>query len=114
MKLANLTYTNSHYSIQGPTELLIAIQLATSKEPKTPIDHLHLDAKIYNVIKDWYVVCGVTGEQVCLADLHYWDVIDQIPFKDVETALSYAVQELYRTPKDERDDEGSGKDPEVR
>lgn len=54
-------------------------------QEKFPRDQVH--AVVEQLLKDWYVLCSVTGERIPLPQLKYWHVDTQRCFKNAEAAL---------------------------
>jgi len=70
MKLASIKLQHGQVQVVGPPELVAWIKLLQNTK-KTPEDKQH----IYNEqMANWYIICSVTGEQILLCDLHYWNV----------------------------------------
>ena len=66
--------------VVGPPELVLWIN-SLQRAPITPEDR----ARAYtNHMKDWYVTCATTGENVAVPDLKYWDVEKNEVYKSAE------------------------------
>jgi hypothetical protein len=48
----------------------------------------YLDADFQVIREGDYVRCAVTGDPISIANLRYWDVMRQVPFKTAEAAFS--------------------------
>ena len=48
----------------------------------------YLDADFQVIREGDYVRCAVTGDPISIANLRYWDVMRQVPFKTTEAAFS--------------------------
>lgn len=70
MKPAIVELQHGSYKILGPSHLIAWIQLLQNAQC-SPDDKRHM---YQEEIKNWCVTCSITGEQVSLFDLHYWNV----------------------------------------
>ncbi len=62
----------------------------------------------YRVIRSGeFVRCAITGDPIALAELRYWNVARQEPYRDAKIALQ-RYRELHDTaPKGTADDDGN-------
>lgn len=73
-KLATIVLLPNRFQVAGPTELITAIQVTCMNE-STPIEELKY--QIDCLYDNWHVICSVSGEEIPLSRLKYWDVPKQ-------------------------------------
>ena len=80
MNKATLRLGPQQIQVIGPPELVLWIN-SLRQAPITPEDR----ARAYeNHMKDWFVTCASTGEDVAVTDLKYWNVAKQEVYKSAE------------------------------
>lgn len=70
MNPASVRLEHGQFVVTGPQNLVTWIQLLRSSQG-TPEDKQHI---YLEQLSNWYVICSITGEQVPLSNLHYWNV----------------------------------------
>lgn len=84
LKKAQLSLNAGQMQVVGPPVLVKSIELV---QTKFRTDEAKKVEMIKALLKNWYVICSVTGEPISVADLKYWDVERKEVYKDAETAL---------------------------
>lgn len=75
INMANIELMYNTFRIIGPPEL--AILTSTTIQQMDGRDSEDIQNAVYDIWKNWYVKCSVSGELVNLRDLRYWDVPKQ-------------------------------------
>ncbi len=85
-KLAEIVLFPNRFQVAGPAELVTSIRVIVM-DRAAPLEQVV--EQIEQLYDNWHVICSVSGEEIPLNRLKYWDV----PKQDV-----YARPELVPTP----------------
>lgn len=78
---ANVVYRPQHLEIAGPLTLISQVDTARAMcASNRDLTEHERKAILDAVLSNYYVLCGVTGEQITLSEVTYWNVEKQIPY----------------------------------
>lgn len=85
MNLASVRLEPGQFVVTAPQSLITWIQLLKASSG-TPEDK----QRIYQEqLSNWYVICSITGENVLLSDLSYWNVETDAIYKSPQVMPLY-------------------------
>lgn len=67
---ATIILFQTRFQVTGPVELIVLTQAIISSKSSEEEKR----DQVEDLFSDWYVFCTVTGEQITLDQLRYWDV----------------------------------------
>jgi len=83
MNKAEVLYKHSQAKVTGPIELMSLMNTAVRESSSQE----EANGRIVAILSEWFVECSVTGEQIPVTELKYWNVEKQEVYKSPETVM---------------------------
>ena len=84
MTQAEIKLEPNQFQVSGPPELILWINALQKTAASGEAKYVAYKKKL----ESYFVRCAVSDEEIPLANLKYWNVDRQEPYKDAATALS--------------------------
>jgi len=80
---ARITLQHNQHRVDGPPDLVLWI----NSLQRVPADGEVKNAAFMTRLENYFVNCAITGDEILLSELKYWNVDLQEPYKNAKVGL---------------------------